>query len=67
VLSVESTHSYYGQINALKGVSLHVSIREIVALIGFNGAGKTTVLKTIIGLVRPLSGKILFEDRSSPT
>jgi len=62
LLEVRSINAYYGHIHALNGVSLRVSKEEIVALIGANGAGKTTVLKSVIGLMRIASGKILFEE-----
>ncbi len=58
MLEVTDIHTYYGNIRALKGVSLGVNRGEIVTLIGSNGAGKTTTLKTIIGTVRPLRGNI---------
>ncbi|MDO9351914.1 MAG: ABC transporter ATP-binding protein [Deltaproteobacteria bacterium] len=54
-------HSYYGHIHALKGVSLDVNRGEIVTLIGANGAGKSTMLKTTSGLLRPRQGSILLE------
>jgi len=58
LLEVENVHTYYGQIHALKGVSLTVDQREIVTLIGANGAGKSTLLKTTSGLLRPCGGSI---------
>jgi len=58
LLEVTQVHSYYGNIHALKGVSLTVDEGEIVTLIGANGAGKSTTLKTISGLVRPRQGKV---------
>lgn len=58
LLEVENVHSYYGNIHALKGVSLTVEEGEIVTLIGANGAGKSTTLKTISGLVRPRVGTV---------
>jgi branched-chain amino acid transport system ATP-binding protein len=60
MLEVTDIHTYYGNIRALKGVSLTVDRGEIVTLIGSNGAGKTTTLKTIVGTVRPLRGAITF-------
>ena len=60
VLSVRDVNSYYGAIHALRGISLEVEQGEIVALIGGNGAGKSTTLNTICGLVRPRSGQILL-------
>jgi len=61
MLEVQDVHAYYGNIRALKGVSLTVNRGEIVTLIGSNGAGKTTTLKTIIGTVRPLRGAVTFD------
>lgn len=61
MLELDSIHTYYGNIPALRGVSLTVEGGEIVTLIGANGAGKTTMLKTIIGLLRPRQGRILLE------
>lgn len=58
LLEVEEIHSYYGNIHALKGVSLTVEQGEIVTLIGANGAGKSTTLITISGLLRPRSGHV---------
>jgi branched-chain amino acid transport system ATP-binding protein len=63
MLEVQDVHTYYGNIRALKGVSLTVNRGEIVSLIGSNGAGKTTTLKTIIGTVRPLKGAISFNGQ----
>ena len=60
MLKVDDIHVYYGQIHAIKGVSFEVHEGEIVSLIGANGAGKSTVLKTIPGLLRPKSGTITF-------
>ena len=64
LLSVENLHVYYGAIHAVKDVSLHVQEGEIVTLIGANGAGKSTVLNTISGLLKPRSGKIQFMDHN---
>jgi branched-chain amino acid transport system ATP-binding protein len=61
MLEVNDIHAYYGNIHALKGVSLTVEENEIVTLIGGNGAGKTTTLRSISGLIRPRSGEIYFE------
>ncbi len=58
LLKVENLHTYYGNIHALKGISLHVLPGEIVTLIGSNGAGKSTLLRTISGLLRPRAGTI---------
>jgi branched-chain amino acid transport system ATP-binding protein len=67
VLEVSDIHTYYGNIRALKGVSLTVSRGEIVTLIGSNGAGKTTTLKTVIGTVHPLRGTIGFDGQRIDT
>ena len=64
MLEVNDIHVYYGAINALKGVSLSVKEGQIVALIGANGAGKSTTLRTISGLLRPKVGDITFEGES---
>lgn len=61
LLEVKNVHSYYGNIHALKGVSLVVEKGEIVTLIGANGAGKSTTLKTISGIVRPRDGSVHFD------
>jgi branched-chain amino acid transport system ATP-binding protein len=58
LLEVENVHSYYGHIHALKGLSITVDEAAIVALIGGNGAGKSTTLKTISGILRPREGTI---------
>ena len=63
MLKVEDIQVYYGAIHAIKGVSFHVDPGEIVALIGANGAGKSTILKTVSGLMHPKSGKITFLDK----
>jgi branched-chain amino acid transport system ATP-binding protein len=60
LLEVKDIHSYYGNIHALKGVSLEIQEGEIVTLIGTNGAGKSTTLKTISGIVRPRQGAVLL-------
>ena len=61
VLEVEDLHVYYGEIHALKGVTLSVAKGEIVTLLGNNGAGKTTTLKTLSGLLGPRQGRIALE------
>ena len=61
MLSVEGVHTFYGAIEALKGVDLHVGEGEIVALIGANGAGKSTLLMTICGVSRARRGRITFD------
>ena len=63
VLQVQDIHTYYGAIEALKGISLEVYDGEIVTLIGSNGAGKTTTLRSISGIVPPRGGKILYQGR----
>ena len=63
MLKVEDIQVYYGAIHAIKGVSFHVDPGEIVALIGANGAGKSTILKTVSGLMHPKAGKISFLDQ----
>jgi branched-chain amino acid transport system ATP-binding protein len=64
MLEIKDLHTYYGNIHALKGITLHVEQGEVVTLIGSNGAGKTTTLRTIQGLLRPREGRILFEGGS---
>ena len=64
VLHVEGIHTYYGTIEALKGISLEVREREIVTLIGSNGAGKTTTLRSINGLNHPQDGSIHFAGKN---
>jgi branched-chain amino acid transport system ATP-binding protein len=61
LLALDGVHAYYGAIHALKGVSLVVGDGEIVTLLGANGAGKSTTLKTISGLLRPRKGTIQFD------
>ena len=61
LLEVKNIHSYYGNIHALDGVSLNVEKGEIVSLIGGNGAGKSTTLRTITGLIKPRQGEIYLE------
>jgi branched-chain amino acid transport system ATP-binding protein len=63
LLSLENVHSYYGRIHALQGISLTVEEGEIVTLIGANGAGKSTTLRTISGLIHPKQGKITLQDK----
>ena len=58
MLEIENVHAYYGNIHALKGVSLNIDKGEIVTLIGANGAGKSTTLRTTSGLLRPRQGSI---------
>jgi branched-chain amino acid transport system ATP-binding protein len=62
MLEVQDINVYYGAIHAIKGVSFHLDQGEIVALIGANGAGKSTTLSTISGLLRPRTGRVFFMD-----
>lgn len=62
LLKVDNIEVYYGMIKALKGVSFEVNKGEIVALIGANGAGKTTILHTVTGLLKPKTGTIMYKD-----
>jgi len=62
-LDIQDVHTYYGHIHALKGVSLTVEKGEIVTLIGSNGAGKSTMLRTISGLLQPRSGQVVLEGQ----
>lgn len=64
MLKVENINVYYGAIHALKGISVEVKEGEIVTLIGANGAGKSTILRTISGLLRTKTGNVLFEGNS---
>ncbi|MBR2925459.1 MAG: ABC transporter ATP-binding protein [Clostridia bacterium] len=64
LLKVDNLHVYYGSIHAIKGVSFEVNEGEIVTLIGANGAGKSTTLNTVAGLLKPRSGSILLHDQS---
>ncbi|USK69325.1 ABC transporter ATP-binding protein [Peribacillus asahii] len=64
MLKIKDINVYYGNIQALRGVSMDINKGEIVTLIGANGAGKSTLLKTISGLLKPKQGKILFEGES---
>ena len=63
LLELNDVHTYYGAIHALRGVTLHVEDGEIVTLIGSNGAGKSTTLRTISGLLRPREGSIMLEGK----
>src|SRR5207244_10398921 len=67
ILEVGDIHTYYGSIQALKGVSLTVDDGEIVTLLGANGAGKTTTLRSINGLNRPRQGTIRFQGKDITT
>ena len=64
LLKVDDIHVYYGSIHAIKGISFEVHEGEIVTLIGANGAGKSTTLNTISGLLKPRSGHVEFEGKS---
>jgi branched-chain amino acid transport system ATP-binding protein len=63
VLQVQDIHTYYGHIHALKGISIEVQQGEIVTLIGSNGAGKSTTLKTISGLLQPRQGQVVLNGQ----
>ncbi len=63
MLKILNLETAYGQLRVLKGISLHVSTGEAVAIIGANGAGKTALLKTIAGILRPRSGTVMFDKR----
>ncbi len=63
LLELKGVASYYGNVQALKSLSLHVNQGELVTLLGANGAGKSTTLKTISGLVQPAQGEVWFEGR----
>ena len=67
MLELADVHTYYGNIRALRGVSLSVAPGEIVTLIGANGAGKTTTLRTILGTARPRVGTVRFDGRRLDT
>jgi branched-chain amino acid transport system ATP-binding protein len=63
LLTLENIHSYYGHIHAIKGISVEVNEGEIVTLIGSNGAGKSTVLRTVSGMMHPKTGNIIFDGK----
>lgn len=63
LLELKNIHTYYGHIHALKGISLMVNEGEIVTLIGANGAGKSTTLRTISGMVKARSGEVLYQGK----
>jgi len=63
LLEMHNVHTYYGNIHALRGITLKVEEGEIVTLIGSNGAGKSTTLRTISGLLTPREGEVIFEGR----
>ena len=60
ILKLDEIHTYYGLVHMLQGVSLEIAEGEVVALLGRNGAGKTTALKSIMGLAPSRQGKVLF-------
>ena len=64
LVTVEGIHTYYGKSHILHGVSLEVGPGEVVGLLGRNGVGKSTTLKTVMGLVRPSQGEIRYEGRA---
>ncbi|MCD6401148.1 MAG: ABC transporter ATP-binding protein [Anaerolineales bacterium] len=64
MLEINDIHTYYGNIQALRGISLKVEQGEIVTLIGANGAGKTTTLRTICGLIKPRQGSVYLEGEN---
>lgn len=61
LLELDDVNTYYGQIHILQGVSLRIAVGDLVCLLGGNASGKSTTLKTILGIVRPRSGKVLFD------
>jgi branched-chain amino acid transport system ATP-binding protein len=64
LVAIEDLHTYYGKSHILHGVSLHVGAGEVVGLLGRNGVGKSTTLKTIMGLVHPSQGRVLLAGQS---
>ncbi|MCH5287754.1 MAG: ABC transporter ATP-binding protein [Christensenellaceae bacterium] len=64
LLKIDNIHVYYGAIHAIKGISFEVNEHEIVTLIGSNGAGKSTTLNTIAGLLKPRSGSVTFDGKN---
>ena len=63
MLEIKDIEVYYGMIQAIKGISFEVNEGEVIALIGANGAGKTTILHTITGLLSPKKGSVIFEGK----
>jgi branched-chain amino acid transport system ATP-binding protein len=64
MLQIRDLHVHYGNVEAIKGLSVEIAAKEIVVVIGANGAGKSTILRTIIGLIKPSSGEIWFEGKN---
>src|SRR5699024_12704278 len=64
ILKVDNIHTYYGESHALQGVSLSIEEGETVCLLGRNGAGKSTTLRSIIGLTPPRQGAVFFDDQN---
>ena len=64
ILEVKNLHVHYGMIHAIKGISFHVNKGEIVTLIGANGAGKTSTLQTVTGLIPSSSGEIIYNEKN---
>ena len=64
MLTLRNIHAHYGRIHAVKGVSIHLMEGEIVALIGGNGAGKSSILKTVSGLLKTSSGEVIFGEET---
>ena len=64
ILTIDNVHTFYGNIHALKGISINIEKGEIVTLIGGNGAGKTTTLRTICGLLQPREGSITLNGEN---
>ncbi len=62
MLNVEGIHSYYGKAHILNGLSFQIGRGEVVALLGRNGAGKSTTMKSVMQLVRPRTGRVMFQD-----
>ena len=63
MLEVEGIHSFYGKAEILRGLSFRIARGEVVALLGRNGAGKSTTMKSVMQLVRPRTGRVMFQDR----